>query len=115
MGLKKKKFIKRNEGFICDHCHKEVLPLINGFCRNHCPFCLYSKHVDVNPGDRDQECKGMMKPIRIEQEGKRGQIVIHECRLCKQTRKNQLCLDDPRQPDSMDTVLEIMKKYVESV
>ena len=29
---------------------------------NHCPRCLYSKHVDINPGDRAEQCDGMMEP-----------------------------------------------------
>jgi len=31
--------------------------------RDHCPYCLYSKHLDIFPGDRKNECKGLMKPI----------------------------------------------------
>lgn len=26
--------------------------------RNHCPNCLYSLHVDIEPGDRESECGG---------------------------------------------------------
>lgn len=109
-----KKFIKRNEGFVCEHCGKEVRPLTNGFCRNHCPFCLYSKHVDLNPGDRSANCGGLMKPIRIEQDGKRGFVAIHECSRCHLVKRNQLALDDGDQKDSMDRVVEIMTQFAHS-
>ena len=54
-----------NTGFICQNCGKEVLPLTDGSYRNHCPFCLYSLHVDIIPGDRASDCGGIMKPIKI--------------------------------------------------
>ena len=49
--MEQKRFTKNDNGFICAHCGKEVEPL--GYTsRNHCPFCLWSLHVDINPGDR---------------------------------------------------------------
>ena len=60
-----KKFNELDEGFICENCNKEVSPLRYS-SRDHCPFCLYSKHVDINPGDRNNTCKGLLKPIGIE-------------------------------------------------
>jgi len=46
--LNARKFTKIDENFICENCGKEVSKL--GYtCRNHCPSCLHSKHVDVNP------------------------------------------------------------------
>ena len=60
-----KQFTKRDESFICENCGKEVGEL--GYTsRDHCPHCLYSKHVDINPGDRLNTCKGLLKPIGIE-------------------------------------------------
>ena len=53
-----KQFTMRDESFTCENCHKEVKPL--GYtARDHCPYCLYSKHVDINPGDRQNTCKGL--------------------------------------------------------
>ena len=52
-----KKFIKVKEDFVCEHCGAEVKG--DGYT-NHCPKCLWSKHVDVHPGDRAAECGGMM-------------------------------------------------------
>lgn len=42
-----------NTAFVCQNCKREVLPIQNGSYRNHCPFCLFSLHVDGEvPGDR---------------------------------------------------------------
>ena len=58
-------FTEIDEEFICEHCGKKVEKL--GYsCRNHCNHCLYSKHVDKNPGDRQEECHGLLKPIGVE-------------------------------------------------
>lgn len=57
-------FIMRNESFTCEFCQKEVGLHSKGSARNHCPYCLYSKHVDEEkPGDRLATCHGLMKPI----------------------------------------------------
>lgn len=47
-------FTEIDEEFICEHCGQHV-PKLGYSCRNHCPYCLYSKHVDVNPGDRQED------------------------------------------------------------
>ena len=55
--MNNKKFTMIDESFICENCHKKVNPL--GYtARDHCPYCLYSKHVDINPGDRKESCHG---------------------------------------------------------
>ena len=60
-----KKFNMIDENFICENCGKNVSKL--GYtARDHCPYCLYSKHLDINPGDRENTCHGLMKPIGIE-------------------------------------------------
>lgn len=59
--MESKRFSKNDSGFVCAHCGKKVEPL--GYTsRNHCPFCLWSLHVDENPGDRACECGGEMEP-----------------------------------------------------
>ena len=62
---KPKNFTMIDEGFTCAVCGKVVEPL-NYSARDHCPYCLCSLHVDVNPGDRLAECHGILKPIDIE-------------------------------------------------
>ncbi len=86
-----KKFQRCKEDFICGHCGKEIKG--DGYT-NHCPHCLWSKHVDINPGDRAQSCRGMMKPIRIETEGKKGMIIIHRCEKCGYEKRNKAQKDD---------------------
>jgi hypothetical protein len=82
-------FIKNTEDFKCEHCGHEVKG--NGFT-NHCPACLWSKHVDVNPGDRAAKCGGMMRPIRVELE-KQDYIIIHECQKCGHSKRNKMNSD----------------------
>jgi hypothetical protein len=60
---------------------------------NHCPGCLFSKHVDVNPGDRAEECGGLMAPVEVQM--KAGEpIIIHQCLKCGFTRPNKLSKGD---------------------
>ena len=56
---------KENSQFLCEQCGRHVLPLSNGSYRNHCPFCLFSKHVDILPGDRASDCGGLMEPVGL--------------------------------------------------
>jgi rubrerythrin len=83
-------FIKNEEDFTCGHCGSGVKG--NGYT-NHCPKCLWSKHVDVNPGDRAATCGGLMRPISFEQKG--GEInLIHECVVCGYQKRNKLAPAD---------------------
>ena len=91
-----------DEEFICENCGKKVKKLIYT-ARDHCPYCLYSKHVDINPGDRLNECKGLLKPIGIEK-FKDSFKIIYVCKNCKQTHKNIMAKDD-----DMDKIIEISK------
>ena len=87
-----KKFTMRDEHFICEKCHKEVSPL--GYtARDHCPYCLYSKHVDINPGDRKNTCKGLLKPIGIEK-FKDTYKILYQCEKCQKLHKNIVANDD---------------------
>lgn len=82
----------KDECFICEHCNNEVQKL-NYTARDHCPYCLYSKHVDINPGDRANECKGLLEPIGIEK-FKNSYKIIYKCQKCNQTHKNIVANDD---------------------
>lgn len=95
----------RNERFVCAHCGLDVLPLANGSCRNHCPRCLRSKHVDTVPGDRASGCGGMMGCIAVEQDARRGWMLVHRCARCGAVRRNRAALDDPSQPDRFDAMV----------
>ncbi len=76
-----KRFTKTVEDFTCAHCGAHVRG--NGYT-NHCPMCLWSRHVDITPGDRAATCGGMMRPISVETSG--GQYTItHKCEICGKT------------------------------
>lgn len=81
-----------DEEFICENCHKKVEKL-NYTARDHCPYCLYSKHVDIFPGDRKNNCKGLLKPIDIEKY-KNTYKLIYKCSKCNKIHKNIVAIDD---------------------
>lgn len=87
-----KSFSKLDEKFVCENCKKKVDKL-NYSSRDHCPFCLYSKHVDINPGDRANNCKGLLKPIGIEK-FKDSYKIIYQCQKCGYLHKNIVAKDD---------------------
>lgn len=87
------KTIKINESFVCLQCGFHV-PKAEKTCRNHCPQCLYSLHVDdVIPGDRMNNCHGLMEPIGLKQTSK-GYMIIHRCQICGAIKNNQVLSDD---------------------
>jgi DNA-directed RNA polymerase subunit RPC12/RpoP len=88
-------FIARQESFVCEYCAQPVEPLQNGSYRNHCPFCLWSKHVDKDgPGDRLSLCKGLLKPTGVDYDGKKGWMIVHECVRCGKRITNRTAPDD---------------------
>lgn len=87
-----KRFKSLDQGFICENCGKEVLPLVYT-SRDHCNFCLYSKHVDINPGDRNNTCKGILVPIGIEK-FKNTYKIIYKCSKCGVVHRNIMANDD---------------------
>ena len=103
--METKKFTQIDEEFICENCGKKV-PKLGYSCRNHCPYCLYSKHVDQNPGDRAEECHGELKPIGLEIDSKKGYVIIHKCMKCGMIRKNKAAKDD-----NMDLIIELSARH----
>lgn len=104
--MEQKRFTKNDASFVCAHCGKEVLPL--GYSsRNHCPFCLWSLHVDVNPGDRAEECHGQLKPIRVEIDSKKGFVIVHKCEKCGAIRRNRAAKDAKVQPDDLSLLIKL--------
>jgi len=88
-------FIPREEPFCCEHCNAAVSPLKQGTYRDHCPKCLYSKHVDRDgPGDRLSTCLGLLKPTGIDQDSKKGFVIEYICLKCKKTHRNRAAPDD---------------------
>ncbi len=87
-----KNFTRKVEDFVCDVCGTAVTG--NGYT-NHCPKCLCSKHVDVQPGDRASDCHGTMYPVGYEQKNG-AEFILHECRRCGFQRKNKVAPEDAR-------------------
>ena len=104
--METKRFAKRDEGFVCAHCGKRVEPL--GFTsRNHCPFCLWSLHVDENPGDRANPCMGQMEPVRVEPDPRRGVVIVHRCTRCGQIRRCRAAYEAKVQPDDRELLIRL--------
>lgn len=92
-----------DETFTCENCGK-VINKLNYTARDHCNYCLYSKHVDINPGDRANDCCGLLVPIDIEK-FKDTYKIIYKCCKCNQLHKNIIAIDD-----NMDKIIELMSK-----
>ncbi len=91
--MEEKRFTKIDEEFICNNCGNKVEKL--GYTsRDHCPTCLYSKHVDINPGDRLETCHGALVPVSVELNPKKGYVIIYRCKKCGKIRKNKAAEDD---------------------
>lgn len=85
-----KKFTRVIEDFVCENCGNKCVG--NGYT-NHCPHCLYSRHVDNNPGDRAAVCHGMMEPIAAAPMGEHF-IITHKCVKCGKTIRQKSADND---------------------
>jgi hypothetical protein len=80
--------------------------------RNHCPYCLWSKHLDLHrAGDRLCACKGAMQPLALtvkrtqKRYARNGELMlVHHCTECGQLSINRIAADD----DS-ETLLRIFR------
>lgn len=86
-------FQKRVESFECGHCGENIHG--NGYT-NHCSKCLWSKHVDITPGDRSSECRSFMKPVRVEG-GVNRWVILHRCVSCGHEKRNHVSDADDRE------------------
>ncbi len=98
----------RNTGFTCANCGTAVPPLQGTGCRNHCPACLHSLHVDVNPGDRASDCGGLLVPVGVV-DSRKGWVVVSRCDRCGMIRRNKAALDDPDFPDDFELIIELSR------
>ena len=71
--------------------------------RNHCPYCLHSRHLDwQRAGDRLAACKGSMQPvgltfkqIRKKYGAAHGELMlVHRCTECGKLSINRIAADD---------------------
>ena len=83
-------FTRTKEDFICE---KYAISVEVNVYTNHCPKCLWSKHVDIFPGDRAEKCSGMMEPIGVTKKG--GEYtIIHKCTICAFEKPNRAVPED---------------------
>jgi len=102
--MDKAKFIMIDEDFECIVCGHLVKAL--GYtARNHCPKCLSSKHVDNNPGDRANNCFGILRPIAIDPGPKNEYKIVYLCEKCGTIKRNKMAKDD-----DMDLIIKIMSE-----
>lgn len=102
MTLQAKRFTRKKEDFTCGKCGFFVIG--DGYT-NHCPKCLWCKHVDINPGDRANDCCGLMEPYRIEGTTGKAYTVLHKCLKCGAQKPNKI-----RDVDDIDAVLAVIAK-----
>ena len=97
MDYKTKRFIKNDTGFTCANCKREVAPL-KYTSRNHCPYCLFSLHVDITPGDRQNSCGGILEPVLSEPSPdlKKGYVITFKCQKCGEKIRNRAANDDDK-------------------
>jgi len=87
----KKRFQKVQEDFNCVHCDARISG--TGYT-NHCPHCLWSLHVDINPGDRAAGCSGPMYPVNARKDSRRGVMILHRCESCGHEKPNKAAPED---------------------
>ena len=86
---------------------QQAFPPLGYSSRNHCPFCLWSLHVDINPGDRANPCGGALEPISCEPDARRGYIIVHRCRSCGEICRCRAALKAKEQPDDLDLLIKL--------
>lgn len=85
-----RQFKRQIEDFVCKHCGSAVEG--DGYT-NHCPYCLWSRHVDEFPGDRADDCGGLMQPVALEGSPP-GARILHRCMLCGHEKWNRVSPHD---------------------
>ncbi|PIQ68771.1 MAG: hypothetical protein COV91_02365 [Candidatus Taylorbacteria bacterium CG11_big_fil_rev_8_21_14_0_20_46_11] len=99
-------FTRTIEDFICEQCGTSVTG--TGYT-NHCPKCLWSKHVDIHPGDRSSPCGGSMEPMSV-MVLSGVEKITHTCTVCGFIRSQGVSTNDAR-----DVVTEVSSKPFSSL
>lgn len=98
LGKTGRKLLKqsRAENFRCQHCGFDVpMQAVGSTQRNHCPRCLWSRHVDEEVGDRRSTCLASMEPIALSLKANGGELMlVHRCCGCGKVGRNRLSADD---------------------
>lgn len=96
-----RKFQRKIEDFVCENCGTKVVG--DGYT-NHCPKCLFSKHVDNFPGDRENPCGGLMEPVDVEVRGN-GKTIIFWCQKCGEIRRTKA-----READDQEAITRVIER-----
>ena len=81
--------------FTCGRCHASIPRVASGTRhRNHCPQCLWSRHLDETPGDRAASCHSLMEPLCIAVRGDGEWLIVHRCTGCGDLDLNRTSGDD---------------------
>lgn len=95
-----RRFVMIDEPFTCRVCGCEVKPLCYT-ARDHCPHCLCSLHVDNLPGDRANDCGGVLRPVGVETH--KGEYkIVYRCERCGMVKRNKAADDD-----DMNLIIEL--------
>ncbi len=87
-------FTEIDEEFVCENCGKKSTK-IGIFMSKPLPILpSLKKHVDINPGDRAEECHGDLEPVGAEIDSKKGYVIIFKCKKCGKLRRNKAAKDD---------------------
>lgn len=102
-------FVKNDNEFICVNCNRKVEKL-KYTSRDHCNHCLHSIHIDITPGDRANDCLGLLVPINVVETSKKGKVIIYRCKKCGAEVRNIVASDD-----DIDTIYRIVENYAKGV
>ena len=97
-------FTRRVEDFDCVVCR--TFNRGDGYT-NHCSACLASLHVDVDPGDRAEECRGVMHPVTVEVV-RGAYVIVHRCERCGVVRRCKAGAHDDN-----DAIHDVMRAAAE--
>ena len=102
-------FVKNDNEFICKNCGKKVEKL-HYTSRDHCNHCLYSIHIDITQGERANDCLGLLVPINVLEDSKKGQVIIYKCNKCGKIIRNIVAKDDNK-----EEIYKIVENYAKGV
>ena len=89
-------FTKKDDEFVCQNCGYNV-PKLKYTSRDHCPKCLCSLHIDINPGDRANDCKGLLVPHSCTPSAKKGYVITYKCTKCGKFHNTKSADDDSKE------------------
>ncbi|MDE1761929.1 MAG: RNHCP domain-containing protein [Candidatus Micrarchaeota archaeon] len=88
--LGRRNFRRVIEDFVCEHCGH---PVKGSGYTDHCPRCLWGKHVDIKPGDRASDCRGALRPISASY-AKGSYTIVYRCERCGIVKRFKAAADD---------------------